>query len=127
MFGLHLLTNAKFAALKAEGHIIATAAGTGLATAVTLASQAGNPIGAAARAAIDAAETTGKPGVEKKADAVVAVGQVVITEASRGGVSAAKVDAENFAGLVIEEVLASLKQTPIVAIGAALLKLLGVG
>ncbi|WP_174286617.1 hypothetical protein [Sphingomonas bacterium] len=125
MFGLHLLTTARVAALSQLGHDVGAAAASGLTTAVTLAAQAGNPIGAAARVAIDLAESTGKTGPEKKADAATAVGQVVVSEAARGGFSAAVTDAENFAGLVIEEVLSSIKKTPLVAIGAALLKLLG--
>ena len=127
MFGIHIVSTAQLNALKAQGVTLGTAAVSGLTKAVTVAAQIGNPIGAATLAAITAAEATGKPGAEKRADVIAAVAPLVVTEAAKGGVSAVVADAEQFAGLVLEEVLATVKQTPIVAIGAALLKLLGVG
>ncbi len=126
MFGLHILSSAKLAALKAAGHDVATAAASGLTTAVHLAAQTGNPIGAATLAAIDAAEATGKPGAEKRTDVIAAVAPVVIAEAAKGSFFAVAKDAETFAGLVLEEVLGSVKQTPVISIGMALLKLLGI-
>ena len=59
MFGLHILSTAKLAALKSAGHDVASAAASGLTTAVHLAAQTGNPIGAATLAGVDAAEATG--------------------------------------------------------------------
>ena len=58
---------------------------------------------------------------------IAAVAPVVIAEAAKAGTPALQQDAETFAGLVLEEVLASVKKTPVVAIGEAILKLLGVG
>lgn len=124
---LHILTDSKIAALQAQGHMLATAAGSGLATAVTLAAQAGNPIGAAALAAVDAAEASGKTGADKKVAAIAAVAPIVVAEAVKGGTAALLQDAETFAGLVVEEVVGSLKQTPIVMIGEAVLHALGLG
>ena len=77
MFGLHLLTTAKVNALKEAGHTVAAAATSGLTTAVHLAAQAGNPIGAATLAAVDAAEATGKPGAAKRLAVIAAVAPVI--------------------------------------------------
>ncbi|WP_267378070.1 MULTISPECIES: hypothetical protein [unclassified Sphingomonas] len=127
MFGIRIISNAQLAALKAQGVTLGTAAASGLTKAVAVAAQIGNPIGAATLAAVTAAEVTGKPGADKRADVIAAVAPLVVTEAAKGGVSAVVTDAEQFAGLVLEEVLASVKPTPIVAIGLALLKALGIG
>ena len=62
---LHLLTDSKLAAVKADGHAPASALDFDLSTAVTLTAQAGSPIGAA--------EAIGKLGADKKADAIAAV------------------------------------------------------
>lgn len=110
--------------LTASGKPLLHAAASGLATGVALAAQVGNPIGSATIAAIDAAEQTGKIGAEKKADVVAAVAPIVITEAAKGGAAVAQRDAETFAGIVVEQVLASVKQTPAVAIGLAIVKAL---
>ena len=127
MFGIHLISNAQLASLKAQGVTLGTATVSGLAKGVAVAAQIGNPIGAATLAAITAAEQTGKTGSEKRADVIAAVAPLVVTEAAKGGVSAVVADAEQFAGLVPEEVLATVKQTPVVAIGMAVLKMLGIG
>ncbi|WP_174290992.1 hypothetical protein [Sphingomonas bacterium] len=122
MFHLHLLTDSKIAALKAQGHSLTSAAGSGLTTAITLAAQTGNPIGAAALAAVDAAEASGKSGPEKRADAIAAVAPIVVAEAAKGSFSAVAKDAETFAGLIVEEVVASMKRTPAVLIGEAVVQ-----
>ena len=123
--GLHILTSARVAALKADGHAVASAAGSALMTAVTLAAQVGNPIGAAALKTASALEGTGTPGADKKAQVVAAIVPLIITEAAKGNLTAVAADAEQFAGLVVEEVVATMKQTPIVMLGEALLKALG--
>lgn len=123
--GLHLLTSARVAALKADGHAIATAAGSAIVTAVTLAAQSGNPIGAAALKAASAVESTTLTSSEKKAQVVAAIVPVIIAEASKGSFAAVAGDAEQFAGMVVEEVVSTMKQTPIVQLGEALLKALG--
>ncbi|WP_242095403.1 hypothetical protein [Sphingomonas sp. CROZ-RG-20F-R02-07] len=123
--GLHLVTSAKLAQLKADGHSLATAATSAITTAVAVAAQTGNPIGAAALKAVTTAESTTLTGAEKKAQAISIVKDVVIAEAAKGGVSAAIADAEQFAGMVVEEVVATMKQTPIVKLGLALLHALG--
>lgn len=56
--GLHILTSARVAALTAHGQAIAAATGSALTTAVTLAAQAGNPIGAAALKVVSSLEST---------------------------------------------------------------------
>ena len=123
---LHILTDSNIAALKAEAHALGTAAASTLAAAVTLVAQAGNPIGAATLAAVTVAESTTLTGAEKKAQVVAAVAPVVIAEAGKGSLAVIAKDAETFAGLVVEEVVAMLKRTPLVAIGEALLHALGV-
>ena len=123
--GLHILTSARVAALKADGHAIAASAGSAITTAVTLAAQAGNPIGAAALKAASALESSTLTGAEKKTQVVAAIVPVVIAEASKGSFAAVAADAEQFAGMVVEEVVATMKQTPIVQLGEALLKALG--
>lgn len=110
--------------LTASGKPLLHAAVSGLATGVALAAQVGNPIGSATIAAIDAAEATGKTGAEKKADVVAAVAPIVISEAAKGGTAVVQRDAETFAGIVAEEALASVKQTPVVMIGTAIVKAL---
>ena len=126
MFGLHVLTTARVAALKADGHAFAGGVGSTLTAAVSLAAQTGKPIGPATLDAIDAAEATGKTGTEKRADAIAAVAPLVLAQAAKGSVTALLADAEQFAALVLEEVLATVKKTPIVMIGEALLKVLGI-
>ena len=68
-----------------------------------------------------------KTGAEKRADVIAAVAPVVVAEVAKGGLSGIEKDAETFAGLVLEEVLGSVKKTPVVQIGEAILKLLGIG
>lgn len=98
---------------------------TALSAAVAATAKAGNPIGNAAIAAVAAAESTTLTGAEKKAQVVAAIAPVVTTELARGGLSAVITDIEQFAGMVVEEVVSQVKQTPLLTLAAALLKLLG--
>lgn len=56
---------------------------------------------------------------------MAAVVPLVISESRKGNLTAVAADAEQFARLVVEEVVATMKQTPIVMLGEALLKALG--
>lgn len=123
---LHILTDHDLAALKADGRALGKAAGSTLATAVTLAAQTGNPIGTAALAAVTAAESTTLTGAEKKAQVIAAIAPVIVAEASKGSLTAIVADVEAFAGLVVEEIVATLKRTPLVRLGEALLHALGI-
>lgn len=114
------------AAATPAGTTTTAAVTTGVSTAVKAAAQAGNPIGAATLAAAKAAEQTGKSGAEKRADVIAAVVPVIATEAAKGGFTALEQDAETFASMVLEEVLAQLKTTPIVSLGLALLHVIGI-
>ena len=104
--------------------VVAVAA-TALSSAVAATAKAGNPIGNAAIAAVAAAESTTLTGPEKKAQVVAAIVPIVTSELTRGGLSAIVNDVEAFAGLIVEEVVSAMKQTPLVQLATALLKLLG--
>ena len=101
--GLHILTIARVAALKADGHAIAAAAGSAITTAVTLAAQAGNPIDAAALKTASALESSSLTGAKKKAQVVAAIVPVIVAEASKGSFAAVAADAEQFAGMVVRK------------------------
>ncbi|WP_267396197.1 MULTISPECIES: hypothetical protein [unclassified Sphingomonas] len=103
--------------------VIAVAA-TALTRAVAAVAQKGNPIGDAALAAVNAAESTALTGAEKKDQVIAAIKPVIIAEAAKGGLKAIVDDVEHFAGMVVEEVVAQVKQTSLLTIATALLKIL---
>jgi len=104
--------------------VIAFAA-TALTQAVAAVAQAGNPIGDAALAAVQAAENTSLSGPDKKAKVVAAIKPVIVAEAAKGGLTAIVADVEQFAGMIVEEVVAKAKQTSLLAIASTILNLLG--
>ncbi|WP_267396719.1 MULTISPECIES: hypothetical protein [unclassified Sphingomonas] len=104
--------------------VIAVAA-TALTRAVAAVAEAGNPIGDAAIAAVNAIESTTLTGAEKKAQVIATLVPVIKDEVAKGGLAAVVADVEQFAGMVVEEVVAQVKQTSLLTIATALLKLLG--
>jgi hypothetical protein len=109
----------------AAGQSVVAAAGTALTQAVAAAAQAGNPIGDAAKAGVAAVESSTMTGAEKKAQVVQSLVPVITALASKNGLNTIVTDVEQFAGMVVEEVVAQMKQTPIVSLAMSLLKLLG--
>lgn len=103
--------------------VLAVAA-TALTQAVAAVARPGNPIGDAVIAAVAAAENTSLSGAEKKAQVLAAVVDLIKSEVAKGGLSAAITDVEQFAGMVIEEVVGKVKETSLLSIAVALLKLL---
>lgn len=103
-----------------------TIAGTALTTAAAAAAKAGNPIGDAAIRAATLADTTALSGADKKAQVIAVITPVIVAEAAKGGLAALVADVEQFAGMVVEEVVAEMKATPLAQLAAALLKALGI-
>ena len=103
---------------------IVVTASTALTQAVATAAQAGNPIGAMAIKTATALESTSMTGAEKKKVVVAAIVPLVMESAGKGGMAAIAADAEAFAGLVVEEVVAAIKATPLAQLAMALLKAL---
>jgi hypothetical protein len=105
--------------------IVAPIAASALGRAAAAAAKAGNPLGDAARVAAKAAEAGGAPGAVKKADVIEAITPIVIELATKGGFAAIGKDAELFAGMVVEEVVAELYPTPLLSIALAVSRFLG--
>lgn len=109
-------------------HAAIAVAATALTQAVQAAAQPSNPIGAAALVAVQAAEAAigadGKAlsGDQKKAQAMAVVVPLIVTAGSKNGLAVLEADAVQFGGMVIEEIVARMKQTPLLALATALLK-----
>lgn len=99
-------------------------AATALTRAVAAVAQTGNPIGDAAIAAVTAIESTALTGAEKKAQVIATLVPVIKDEVAKGGLAAVIADFEHFAGMIVEEVVAQMKQTSLLTIATTLLKLL---
>jgi hypothetical protein len=104
---------------------VVSVAASALTQAVAAVARAGNPIGDAALAAVKAAESTTLNGAEKKAKVVAALKPIIVAEVAKGGLTAIVADVEQFAGMVVEEVVAEVKQTSLLTIASVILKLLG--
>lgn len=100
-------------------------AATTLTQAVATAAQTDNPIGKAALAAAQAVESTTSTSAEKKSTVVAAILPLVAEVATKGGLTVLAADAETFAGMVVEAVVAQLKPTSVLSLAAVLLKQLG--
>ncbi|WP_267382613.1 MULTISPECIES: hypothetical protein [unclassified Sphingomonas] len=114
IFGLTITTAAIVAASASLSHVVAATA------------EPGNPVGDAAISTATALENTKQSGAEKKAAVVAAITPLIVQAATKGGLAALEVDAEKFAGLVVEEVVANLKPTPLVQLAKALLAVFGI-
>lgn len=114
----------KFLGITITTKAVVALASTVLMQAVAAAAQRGNPIGDAAFKAITAIETSGLSGSEKKAQVIAAIVPVIEAEAKKGGTAVVN-DIEQFAGMVVEEVVASLKPTSLASIARSILKALG--
>ena len=121
--GIHILSDAAVAHLKASGHQVETFAVNEFDKALAAAKQ--TEIGTAALKAVHAAEDTTLTGPQKLEQAVAAVAPVVVDYVAKGGLSAVISDAETFARSLVESTLADVKQTKVVGIAQAILKLLG--
>ncbi|NYD88737.1 hypothetical protein [Sphingomonas melonis] len=106
------------------GKTAVAVASTILTQAVAAAAQRGNPIGNAAHSAVAAIENTTLSGSEKKAHVIAAIVPVIIAEARKGGTAVVN-DVEQFAGMVVEEVVAQFKQTSLLSIALSILRSLG--
>lgn len=109
-----------------SGALVLSTTSSAIVTAATLAAQSGNPIGDIALRTATTLENGTLTGPQKKAAVIEAIVPVIITTAAKGGFGALAIDAEQFAALVVEEVVASMKQTPLVKMATALLAVFGV-
>ncbi|WP_267382249.1 MULTISPECIES: hypothetical protein [unclassified Sphingomonas] len=114
IFGLTITTATVLAASSSLTHVVAATA------------KPGNPVGDAAIATATALEDTTKSGADKKAEVVAVITPLIVEAAKKGGLAALAMDAEKFAGLVVEEVVANLKPTPLVQLAKALLAAFGI-
>jgi len=99
---------------------------TALSQAVAAAAQRGNPIGDAAHKAVAAVEGSSLSGIEKKSQVISAIFPVIVGELAKGGITEVIKDVEQFAGMVVEEVVGQFKQTTLLSIAMTILRLLGV-
>ena len=111
--------------LRALGISVAVA-GSALSHAVVAVAQKGNPIGDATIKAVAAAEATNVDGPTKKATVLAAVLPVFTAELAKSDLNVIVTDVEQFAGMVIEEVVAQTKTTGLLAIALQVLTLLGI-
>lgn len=116
----------KFLGITITTKAVVALASTSLVHAVASAAQRGNPIGDAAYKAVAAMENgTGLTGAEKRATAIAAIGPVIAAELAKGGLAAVINDIEQFAGMIVEEVVGQFKQTSLLSIALSILKSLG--
>jgi hypothetical protein len=123
---MNIITRIKGILGSSAAHATIAVATSGLSVAVAEAATAGNPIGDAAIAAAKAVEVPGKTGAEKKAAVIEAIKPVIVEAATKAGRTALAAEVEAFAGLVVEEVVAGMKATPLGMLASALLTAFGV-
>ena len=90
-----------------------------------LAAVKNSPTGSVIKAAVDAAEASGKSGPEKMAGVLAAAMPLVLALATKGGRQAELAEVETLTRSVVESIVADLKQTSIATAVLAALGLQG--